>query len=120
MTLHSQASNPSHICIIMDGNGRWAKNRLMPAATINGGISFCDRQVLDTMWNEDISPSQILNFVITKLHGEFATYYQKQFILDIMMMPNKLPKPLVRNLKQLVREIDFLYHAVMPHWAIGA
>jgi len=30
MTLHSQASNPSHICIIMDGNGRWAKNRLMP------------------------------------------------------------------------------------------
>jgi len=30
MTSHSQASNPSHVCIIMDGNGRWAKNRLMP------------------------------------------------------------------------------------------
>lgn len=30
MTLHSQASSPSHVSIIMDGNGRWAKKRLMP------------------------------------------------------------------------------------------
>jgi len=26
----SRASVPSHICIIMDGNGRWARKRLMP------------------------------------------------------------------------------------------
>ena len=30
MTSHPQASNPSHVCIIMDGNGRWAKKKLMP------------------------------------------------------------------------------------------
>ena len=30
MTTQSQASSPGHICIIMDGNGRWAKKRLMP------------------------------------------------------------------------------------------
>jgi undecaprenyl diphosphate synthase len=30
MTSSAQASNPSHVCIIMDGNGRWAKKRLMP------------------------------------------------------------------------------------------
>jgi len=30
MTSHFQASNPSHVCIIMDGNGRWAKKRMMP------------------------------------------------------------------------------------------
>ncbi len=30
MTTQSQASSPSHICVIMDGNGRWAKKRLMP------------------------------------------------------------------------------------------
>jgi len=30
MTTQSQASNPGHICIVMDGNGRWAKKRLMP------------------------------------------------------------------------------------------
>ena len=30
MTSHIQASIPGHVCIIMDGNGRWAKKRLMP------------------------------------------------------------------------------------------
>lgn len=30
MNAPGQASNPSHVCIIMDGNGRWAKKRLMP------------------------------------------------------------------------------------------
>ena len=30
MTSKLQASIPSHVCIIMDGNGRWAKQRLMP------------------------------------------------------------------------------------------
>ena len=30
MTSQAQVSIPSHVCIIMDGNGRWAKKRLMP------------------------------------------------------------------------------------------
>jgi undecaprenyl diphosphate synthase len=30
MTSQLQATLPSHVCIIMDGNGRWAKKRLMP------------------------------------------------------------------------------------------
>ena len=30
MTSQLQASVPSHVCVIMDGNGRWAKKRLMP------------------------------------------------------------------------------------------
>lgn len=30
MSSESQVSIPRHVCIIMDGNGRWAKNRLMP------------------------------------------------------------------------------------------
>ena len=37
MTPQSKVSNPGHICIIMDGNGRWAKKRLMP-------LSFGHRQ----------------------------------------------------------------------------
>ncbi|MDC1286311.1 polyprenyl diphosphate synthase [Gammaproteobacteria bacterium] len=40
MTLQSKVSNPGHICIIMDGNGRWAKKRLMPR-------SFGHRQGVD-------------------------------------------------------------------------
>lgn len=30
MTSELQTAIPSHVCIIMDGNGRWAKKRLMP------------------------------------------------------------------------------------------
>ncbi|CAD7850845.1 MAG: Undecaprenyl diphosphate synthase (EC 2.5.1.31) [Olavius algarvensis Gamma 3 endosymbiont] len=30
MASHSKSSVPGHVCIIMDGNGRWAKKRLMP------------------------------------------------------------------------------------------
>ena len=30
MTSQLQVKVPSHVCIIMDGNGRWAKKRLMP------------------------------------------------------------------------------------------
>jgi len=32
MTLPVQTSIPAHVCVIMDGNGRWAKKRLMPRA----------------------------------------------------------------------------------------
>lgn len=32
MASQSQTSVPEHVCVIMDGNGRWAKKRLMPRA----------------------------------------------------------------------------------------
>jgi len=41
MTSQSQASIPDHVCIIMDGNGRWAKKRMMPR-------SFGHRQGVET------------------------------------------------------------------------
>ena len=40
MSVQSQVANPGHICIIMDGNGRWARQRLMPR-------SFGHRQGVD-------------------------------------------------------------------------
>ena len=41
MTSQSQASIPAHVCIIMDGNGRWARKRMMPR-------SFGHRQGVET------------------------------------------------------------------------
>ena len=51
MTSHTQESIPSHVCIIMDGNGRWAKKRLMPRSfghrkgveTTRRMVEFCAR-----------------------------------------------------------------------------
>ena len=51
MTSHAQVSIPSHVCIIMDGNGRWAKKRLMPRSlghrkgveTTRRMVEFCAR-----------------------------------------------------------------------------
>ena len=51
MTSHAQVSIPSHVCIIMDVNGRWAKKRLMPRSlghrkgveTTRRMVEFCAR-----------------------------------------------------------------------------
>ena len=51
MTSQLQASIPSHVCMIMDGNGRWAKKRLMPRSfghrkgveTTRRMVEFCAR-----------------------------------------------------------------------------
>ena len=51
MTSHAQVSIPSHVCVIMDGNGRWAKKRLMPRSfghrkgveTTRRMVEFCAR-----------------------------------------------------------------------------
>jgi len=51
MTSRAQESIPSHVCIIMDGNGRWAKKRLMPRSfghrkgveTTRRMVEFCAR-----------------------------------------------------------------------------
>jgi len=51
MTSQPQVSIPSHVCVIMDGNGRWAKKRLMPRSfghrkgveTTRRMVEFCAR-----------------------------------------------------------------------------
>jgi undecaprenyl diphosphate synthase len=51
MTSRTQESIPGHVCIIMDGNGRWAKKRLMPRSfghrkgveTTRRVVEFCAR-----------------------------------------------------------------------------
>ena len=51
MTSRTQESIPSHVCMIMDGNGRWAKKRLMPRSfghrkgveTTRRMVEFCAR-----------------------------------------------------------------------------
>jgi len=30
LSVNEEVQTPQHVCIIMDGNGRWAKKRLMP------------------------------------------------------------------------------------------
>ena len=44
MSNQSKNTTPRHVAIIMDGNGRWAKNRLLPRlAGHNAGAKAVER-----------------------------------------------------------------------------
>jgi undecaprenyl diphosphate synthase len=53
MDIDSKASKPSHIVIIMDGNGRWAKNRSLPrVAGHRAGVKALRKLIEHSVKNE--------------------------------------------------------------------
>lgn len=56
-SIPASASNPRHIAIIMDGNGRWAQKRLMPriighragVKTVRKVVEFCVEQNIEVL-----------------------------------------------------------------------
>jgi len=56
-TASADSSLPRHIAIIMDGNGRWARQRMLPRTlghqegvkAVRKTVDFCARQAIDTL-----------------------------------------------------------------------
>ncbi|MBR6294119.1 MAG: undecaprenyl diphosphate synthase family protein, partial [Lachnospiraceae bacterium] len=42
---------PEHVAIIMDGNGRWAKKRLLPRSAGHSAGSRTVEQICDDAWS---------------------------------------------------------------------
>ena len=93
--------NPKHVAIIMDGNGRWAKKRMMPRTyghkhgsenlrklsfyIFDQGIQvlsiFCFST--ENFKRPDDEVNYLMNLFIEKFHNEFAEYKKKNIKVDI-------------------------------------
>jgi hypothetical protein len=72
---------------------------------------FGGRPMFNASWHNEKLASTQFNFTIAKLHSELSLPYQKQLVLLVMVMPNKLTLEL--------DELDFLtvkfgYHLRPP------
>ena len=100
---------PTHLGIIMDGNGRWAKKRSLPrtAGHLEGlkalkkvikeasvqGIGFVTFYVFSTEnWkrsNQEVS--YLMGLLVSKLHGELSFYNQYNIRILVRGDMSKLP-----------------------------
>src|SRR3990167_7601072 len=83
---------PNHVAIIMDGNGRWAKQRHMPrmmghragAKAVRKAITFCIKSHIETLTlfalsveNFQLRPSMEVQFLIKLLSESLLTNIDK-------------------------------------------
>ena len=118
MHFHATDSLPSHVAIIMDGNGRWAKNRCMPrkaghkagleaarrvvGACIQRGIKYL---TLFTFSSENWRrPQEEVSFLIQLLthcvEKEVKQLHKKQVKLQFIGNLGKFPLPLQKKIKE--------------------
>lgn len=119
MDIDSEASKPNHIAIIMDGNGRWAKNKTLPRVaghragvkTLRKLIEHAVRIDLDTMtvyafsrenWQRPEKEVDLLmELFMTALQSEVKDLHENnvrlQFIGDRTAFGNKLQQTITNS-----------------------
>lgn len=120
MTSESQASIPRHVCIIMDGNGRWAKKRLMPrsyghrkgVAATRRAIEFFAGFGIDTLtlfafssenWNRPADEvSSLMELFIQSLQQNIDELYEKN--IRIRFIGDQ--QPFAEELRQQIQQAE--------------
>jgi undecaprenyl diphosphate synthase len=109
---------PTHIAVIMDGNGRWAKSRFLPrtaghkagAENIRRVLKECQRLGVDTLtlyafstenWKRPkLEVDTLMNLLATYLKNEIRELHKNNVKITTIGDTEKLPKACVEELKR--------------------
>jgi undecaprenyl diphosphate synthase len=122
MDSQSQASVPGHVCIIMDGNGRWAKKRLMPRSyghrkgveTTRLAVEFFARAGVDHLtmfafssenWNRPATEvSSLMELFMQSLRQYTAELHEQQIRIRFIGDRSSFPEDLQQQIRQTESE----------------
>ncbi len=110
---------PDHVAIIMDGNGRWAKNKGLPRlaghkagverlkeiveATINCNVSFLTLYAFSTEnWNRPkLEINDLMNLLETFLNKEAKKFLKENIRLRVIGRRDRLNRRIIDKIKEL-------------------
>ena len=111
---------PDHVAIIMDGNGRWAKNKGLPRlaghkagverlkeiveATINCNVSFLTLYAFSSEnWNRPkFEINALMELLVQTIHSETKTLVKNNVKLIAIGELSSLPKNCAKNLSEAI------------------
>jgi undecaprenyl diphosphate synthase len=112
---------PSHIAIIMDGNGRWAKKRggvrifghqngvksvrEVVEASVEIGIKYLTLYAFSTEnWNRPkIEVNALMGLLVSTIRSELKTLTENNVRLKTIGDIDQLPKEVVKNLRETIK-----------------
>ncbi len=115
---------PKHVAIIMDGNGRWAKQKgLLRAVGHENGtkslrivIETCTKIGIQNLtlyafstenWNRPkLEVDLLMNLLINSLKKELVTLIENNIKLNFIGNMNKLPKSAQKELQEVIKKTD--------------